>query len=199
MSHHRDEIKDTLISLGTYSQSLTSKGAGLFEVADFDAQHSDFLCIVASVASDRATSESQVRQHLGQETVDWIFREEVFGSLVIAHQKLNPLSDHRAPVVYAGNAVESFLTQVGNHYGVSLSTATGINAKVDMLQSHIRTKHRNILKYLGHVRNAADHGIDAEIGSSWAVSGETSCIYVHAAIAAIRSVVLALLQNRYEL
>jgi hypothetical protein len=49
---------------------------------------------------------------------------------------------------------------------------------------------------LGHVRNAADHGIDAEIGHQWEVSENTSVEYVHVAITAIRDVVEHL-HNRF--
>jgi len=199
LTHHRDEVKDTLISLGTYSQSLISRGAGFFDVVSSEVQDADFLCTTANLASDRAIAENQVRAHLGEATCNWINRDEVLEPLVTAHQLLNPTLDCRAPVTYAGNAVESFLTQVGGHHGVSLAKANGINAKVDMLGTHIRKKHSNMLKYLGHVRNAADHGTDPEIGCSWDISHESALQYVHVAISTIKSVTLALLQSKYTI
>ncbi len=199
LNHHRDEIRDTLVSLGTYSQSLISKGAGIFEAVGSDTLHADFLCEIASVAADRAKTESQVREHLGEETYEWIEKDEVFDPLVTAHQLLNQMLDHRGPVVHAGNAVESFLIQIGAHHGVNLNNATGINAKVDTLGTKILKKHKHMLKYLGHVRNASDHGIDLEIGCSWNISSESATEYVHLAMSTIRSVVLALAVSRYEI
>ena len=75
----------------------------------------------------------------------------------------------RAPIVHAGNAVESFLSQLAAHHGVNVQNAHGINAKVDVLAkaNHLLSKHKFMVKYLGHVRNAADHGVDAEIGTQW--------------------------------
>ncbi len=65
MSRHRDEIKDTLVNLGTYAQSLSSEGAGLFRVAELDTRRAGFLEVVAEVAADRAYAEGIVRRRLG--------------------------------------------------------------------------------------------------------------------------------------
>jgi hypothetical protein len=73
-----------------------------------------------------------------------------------------------------------------------------LNAKADTLAAanHLTTKHKFMLKYLGHIRNAADHGVDAEIGRQWDVSEDTCVEYVHVAITTIRCVV-AHMNNRF--
>ena len=43
MTAHRDEIKDTFISLGTYAQLIISEGAGLYKV---NSGISDFNCFL---------------------------------------------------------------------------------------------------------------------------------------------------------
>jgi hypothetical protein len=190
---HRDEIKDTLISLGTFAHSLITEGGGLFKPADFDMQKAGFIEIASEVAIDRALAETQIRTRLGNETTDWISYQEVFSPLTTAFQELRSGNSH-SPIVFAGNAVESFLVQLGNHYTVNLAGATGINSKVERFAANqIRTKHKNMLKYLGHIRNAADHGVDPEIGASWTVSRETAIEYVNVALSTIRSVTLNVL------
>jgi hypothetical protein len=54
--------------------------------------------------------------------------------------------------------------------------------------NHLTTKHQNISAYLGHVRNACDHGIDAEINHAWSISEDTGVEYIHICLTAIRSI-----------
>lgn len=194
LGRHRDEIKDTLVNLGTFAQSLRSEGAGLFKVAELDSRRAGFLQVVAEVVAERATAEVVVRRRIGPEASAWVNEIEVLSPIITAYQKIPNSDDTRSPVLYAGNAVESFLSQVGAHFGVNLAGASGINAKVDNLRQagHLRKKQSFMLKYLGHVRNAVDHGTDPDIGSTWAISPETACEYVHVAISAIRAIVLGI-------
>jgi predicted XRE-type DNA-binding protein len=46
-----------------------------------------------------------------------------------------------------------------------------------------------MVKYLGHLRNAADHGVDSEIGTQWQVSAKTAVEYVHVAQSTISAMV----------
>jgi hypothetical protein len=192
LAAHRDEIKDTFVNLGTYAQSLISEGAGLFKPANFDTQQADFLQTVEQVAADRAYAEALVRTRLTDTVANWIDAQEVFSPLVTAYQLLPNINDATAPIVHAGNGVESFLVQLATHFGVDLNRANGINIKAERFSSaQLHTKHKNMLKYLGHLRNAADHGTDAEIGASWEMTKETATEYVHVSISTIKSIVLA--------
>jgi hypothetical protein len=194
MARHRDEIKDTLVNLGTYAQSLVSEGAGLFRVATTDTRQASFLDVVAAVAADRATAETAVRRKLGGDAAVWIDQADVFAPLVTAYQHLFPGTEPRSTVLYAGNAVEAFLVQLAAHHHVNLAGASGINSKVDRIATagRLTTKQKAVLKYLGHIRNAADHGNDQEIGGPWDISPETATEYVHVAFGATRSVVARL-------
>ena len=126
---------------------------------------------------------------------------EVLSPLITAYQQLGQEGDTRSPVLYAGNAVDSLLTQLVIHHNLNLQGATGINAKVDRVAQagHLPAKQKFMLKYLGHLRNAADHGTDTEIGSTWDISRETSIEHVHVAFSAIRSVVGSLLRGSHVL
>jgi hypothetical protein len=201
LTPHRDQIRETFISLGTFAQSLISEGGGLFKVADYDPQDAACIKIVANVAVEREKALLHIRKRLEAPTADWINEQEVLNKLVIAYQLLdtNIENDSTSPVVHAGNAVESFLTQLGGHLGVNLNNAPGINAKVDTLGNNLSRKHKNMLKYLGHIRNAADHGIDPDINQSWEISKETATEYVHVSVSTIKSIVMGVLQNRHIL
>jgi len=193
----RNDIVSTFINLGTYAGSLISEGAGLYRPAEGDPV--DYLRIVEDVVQDRETAELHLTRRMGLEVVNWIDQQEVFNHLVIAYQRLTQIEeDPNAPIVHAANAVESLLSQLAAHYGVDIKNAYGINAKADRLSSenYLKTKHKFMLKYLGHVRNAADHGIDQEINHTWDISQNTAIEYVFVAQSVIIDLV-AYLKGRF--
>lgn len=199
ISSHREEILNSFISLGTYTNSLISEGAGLYRVA-VDEPYS-YLAIVEQVVQARESAELHIKQRLGVEASTWIDEEEVLNPLVTAYQKAaNAEDDARAPIVYAGNAVESFLVQIAKQKGVDLKGASGINAKADILsnQKIVTKKHLNVLKYLGHIRNATDHGtdVDPDVNHTWDISKHTAIEYVHVTQSAIYAI-CAYLNGRF--
>jgi hypothetical protein len=98
---------------------------------------------------------------------------------------LHALRNHsREAIVNAGNGVESYLLWFGNEHGVDLSRTHGLNARIDTLSSagHLPGKLKFTGKYLGHLRNAADHGVDGDTGQAWEFRPETGSEYVAVAI-----------------
>ncbi|MEO0684367.1 MAG: hypothetical protein AAFY76_04780 [Cyanobacteria bacterium J06649_11] len=188
LTAHRAEINHTFISLGTFTNSLTNQGAGKY--VPVEGSDYSFLQVVNAVVQSRQDAELKIRERLGEDIIQWINTDDVFNPLVSAFQLSAQINgDPRAPIVHAGNAIESFLVQVGNHYAINMTGANGINAKIDRItQTQLTVKHKNICKYLGHVRNACHHGIDPTIGQAWTISSETSVEYVHISLTAIRSI-----------
>ncbi|MDF1551541.1 MAG: hypothetical protein P1P84_00700 [Deferrisomatales bacterium] len=187
---HRQVISATFIDLGTYAQSLISEGGGLYKPRRDDPK--EYLTILDQVIQDRETAVLEVSKLLGQEAVDWVDRPNVLDNLVTAYQRAaSATDDSRAPIVHAGNAVESFLVQVAGYHGVVLQNANGINAKAEFISqaNQLLSKHKFMLKYLGHIRNAADHGVDQEIGTQWAISPKTAVEYVHVAQSTVSAIV----------
>lgn len=190
ISAHRDVIMHTFISLGTYTDSISSQGGGLYLASEEGSNN--YLVILNAVINDREQAESTVRSYIGYDEASWIDPDTVLSHIVTAYQRLGTVNeDQRAPIVHAGNAIESFLTQVAVHFNVSLAGANGINAKVDKLtqSGNLAKKHGFMCKYLGHVRNAAEHGSDPAIGVPWDVSANTSIQYVHVAQTTISAIV----------
>jgi hypothetical protein len=187
---HRDVIAATLIDLGTYANALTSQGAGLYLASESRA--AEYLKVLDEVIAERQTTELFITRHLERDASEWIDRNDVLENLITAYQRLVSVSeDPRSPIVHAGNAFESFLVQVATHYGVNLRGANGINAKGERIEQggHLKAKHKHIVKYLGHIRNAADHGIDPDIGHQWDIRDSTAIEYVHVTLTAIRDLV----------
>ena len=192
ISAHRDVIVATFVELGTYSKSLSSQGAGLYLASEGDEV--EYLSVLDSVLQDRENAELAVRRRIGLENSRWADPENVISHLVTAYQRLSTVKeDPKPPIVHAGNAVESFLAQLGQHFGVDLQRANGINAKADRIATsgNLTTKHKFVCKYLGHIRNAADHGVDADIGSAWDINPNTAVEYVHVAQSVIGDIVEA--------
>jgi hypothetical protein len=189
LTAHKTEINHTFISLGTFTNSIVTAGAGRY-IPNTNEDY-EFISIVEEVIHNRQTAELKIRERLGEEIIQWIDNNDVYEPIVTAFQRAaNTQIDERAPILHAGNAIESFLTQVANQLRVNIAGANGINAKIDRITGagNLTVKHKNIVKYLGHIRNASDHGVDTDIGQAWSISNETGVEYVHVALTAIRSI-----------
>jgi len=187
---HREVITGTLIDLGTYANALTSQGAGLYLASE--TRTTEYLKVLDSVIATRQNAELFITRRLERDAAEWVDRNDVLENLITAYLRLASISeDSRAPIVHAGNAFESFLAQLAGHFNVNIQGAQGINAKADRLEQagYLKTKHKHMVKYLGHIRNAADHGIDQEIGSQWTIRDVTTIEYVHITLTAIRDLV----------
>ena len=105
----------------------------------------------------------------------------------------------REAVVNAGNAVESFLVDYASKVRVPLAGKNGINSKVTHLKSQNKMPTKLSFKgqYLGHIRNAADHGIDPEVGATWEILASTGQEYVFVSCSFIRTTI-ALIDRIYE-
>jgi hypothetical protein len=187
LQDHREEIKDTLISLGTFSHALIAEGGGRYRLGDrpFD----DLLVTLAQACADVAAAEQSIRDQLGPETTTTISRIDVLAPLADALIRARD-GDARGAVVAAGNAVESFLTELGVRMNVGLAGANGINAKLERFATN-RSLPRKLLavgKYLGNVRNAADHGVDTDIGAAWNIRISTGREYTFVAASFIANV-----------
>ena len=93
----------------------------------------------------------------------------------------------REAVLNAG--LDTFLDEFAARQSVSLAGATRIDAKLDRLANALPRKLIHVGKYLGHVRNAADHGNDAEINNPWSIRDATGVNYVFVACSFIASVI----------
>jgi hypothetical protein len=186
----RTDVSETFISLGTYTKSLAMREEG----GRYQAKTSngfEFLEVFGQVIAEREDAKTKIRSRLGEDVYQWIDTPTVSEPLVDSLQSCaNAKADPRPPIVHAGNAVESFLVQVGNHYGVSLVGRNGVISKATEIinaQHHLTSKHMGLFQYLGHVRNAADHGAGPPIGGMWTISAETALEYFQISLTAIRS------------
>lgn len=173
----RSQVADTLISLGTFAGSIQALGAGQYNVPRSDDVAD--LSVLAAAAEEEHAAEAVVRNQLGQRTADAVSHIEVLRPLTkaLVHARAG---QGDAAVQEAGNAVESFLTEYGNRHGVNTSAQHGVNAKAGEIANagHLPPKLKAVSFYLGHLRNAADHGIDADIGSSWQIRDGMALAYV---------------------
>lgn len=177
---HRDTIKDTLVNLGTFSHALDTEGGGIYVPAEGPLENS--LLAIAQGCKDIAAAEAQVRLRMGDRAADIVSRDEVL--LPLANALLQAASgDARGAVVLAGNALESFLEGLAARLRVNVTGAPGVNAKLDRFAAGniLPRKLIAIGKYLGNVRNAADHGIDPDIGAAWIIQESTGLELVYVA------------------
>jgi hypothetical protein len=176
---HREEIKDTLISLGTYTNALSSQGGGRYKASEHGLENQ--LRALAAAANDQAAAEAVIRQQVGQR-VDQLDRVEVVVPLANALLNASALRSNDA-VADAARAIESFLARFATRLGVNLTGANGINQKLDKFRTgnQLPKKVVEAAKYLGQIRNAADHGVDVdpEVGDIWEIQHSTALQYVY--------------------
>lgn len=184
---HRDDISQTLISLGTFARALTSEGGGHHR-PDEEAMGSSVMR-VAAACSDLSAAEQQVRLQLSPSVADKVSFDEVIQPLANALVQAHSSSDEHASsaVMNAGNAVESYLVALAGRQSINLSGASGIGSKIDRFAqaAFLPAKVQAIGRYLGQVRNAADHGIDSAIGESWAIRPHSAHEYTSIAMSFI--------------
>jgi hypothetical protein len=183
---HREQVKETLLSLATYSGALKAGHGNSFER---DAKGiSALLDELAAGSREVAEATHTIRSELGADAAGQVDNDQVILFLV-AGLRHAAASNGREAVLQAGIAVENFLTATAAHHAVNIATAHGVNAKMQNLVTagHYPLKLHNVCKYLGHVRNAADHGADANIGAPWDISAQTGRNYVFVAAMFIRS------------
>ncbi len=195
---HRADIKDTLINLGGYGQLLISEGGGSYKINEIPAINP--LKAIAQACDDTDSAERAVRNRLGDDAVGIVSVADVVQPLSDALWRANA-ADGSGAIQQAGNAVESFLGELGNRVGADMAGAHGINAKAQRLREHwnLPTKLLNVSKYLGHIRNAADHGVDEDIDAAWDITEETGIEYVFVACSFVTSVVRWELSNSARL
>ncbi|GAA1637112.1 hypothetical protein [Georgenia ruanii] len=181
LAAHRETIKQTLLSLGTYCQSLRATAGGNHEVR-FELEE-DFTTLLAGAVAELAEAELRVRDWMSERARNYVDHSSVLQPLAEAYLKVSQ-SDSRGAVVSAGNAIESYLSQLASDMSVSVAGATGLGAKVDAFDRAraLPKKVAAIGKYLSNVRNAADHGVDSDIGAAWTIRAGTGEDYLRISI-----------------
>ena len=183
---HREQVKETLLNLATYSGALKAGHGNSYER---DAKGlSAILDELSAGSREVAEATHTIRVELGPEAASQVDHNQVILPLVAGLRHASAGSGREA-VLQAGIAIESFIDWFSNQCAGNIAGATGINAKIDRLvtDSKVPKKLQNVSKYLGHVRNAADHGNDADIGAPWDILPETGRNYVFVAAVFIKT------------
>jgi hypothetical protein len=181
---HRDEVRDTLISLGTYARALVTEGGGSYQLETGAAVN--MLQILAAACTELTAAEARIRSQLGPvaEASLASLRDTVILPLADALLRAKT-RDGSGAIQAAGNAVEAHIDALAGRMGVSLAGASGIMSKLSKFGGNPRRlpmKLVHIGSYLGAVRNAADHGTDADINNSaWQIRDATAIEYVYVA------------------
>ncbi len=183
---HHEAVKDTLISLGTYSQALVSEGAGRYRPEGSPIEH--VLETLAEASRDIEAAEARIRNQLGDDVFGSLSRGDVIEPLANAMLRAGG-GDARGAVVEGGNAVDSYLDDLAAAVGVDLTGSSGINSKLEKLRQsdNLPKKLLYVGKYLGHIRNAADHGADPDVNAAWSIRQQTGLEYVFVACSFIVS------------
>jgi hypothetical protein len=196
---HRNEIKDTLISLGTFSGALKLLSAGRYEPATEEC--ADELLTLAEACNDTSSAEFHIRERLSTYS-DNFNRQEVI--LPLANALLRAIAGQCTEAVReAATAFESFLARQATILGIDLAGAAGLSTKIERFRTANRLPKKVVeaAKYLIQVRNAADHGvdIDADVGSIWTIQRSTGIEYVYVTCSIIKACMENIQHNHFVL
>lgn len=196
--YDQSDIKDTLWSLATYSGALKA-GSGNSFVADSQGE-SYALQVLARGSKEESGAIAAIREVLGENAASKVSHVDVIVPLANALQHASRENAAREAVMQASNAIENFLNIYARQTGVSLQGAHGINAILDRLKNSgkLPSKLHNVGKYVGHVRNAADHGMDNEINAAWKITAATGRNFVFVA-ANLICAILCYSDNQYQI
>lgn len=185
---HREEVKDTLLNLATYSGALKVAQGNRYERDQTGT--TALLEELALGSTEEADAVHTIRKELGDDAANVVDHAQIIVPLAAGLRHAAGGAGREA-VLHAGNAIDTFLDWYAADRGVALAGATGINGKVEKLRQGgaMPVKIQNVSKYLGHVRNAADHGNDADVGAPWNITAETGRNYIFVAAGFIRSII----------
>ena len=189
---HRDVVKETLISLGTFSRALVPEGGGNYQLDA--ASLLNALQVIASACKDMTIAEGRIRDQLGPlaQTALAPDRDAIIVPLADALIRANN-RDGAGAVQQAGNAVESHIAAMAARMTIDLTGANGIVQKLNRFGGPPRRlpmKLVHIGSYLGAIRNAADHGPDADIANQpWQIRDATGLEYVFVACSFIAATI----------
>lgn len=188
----RDVVKETLISLGTYSRALIPEGGGHYQLDA--ASLFNALTKIAASCIDMVQAEGRIRDQLGPEATAVVNRENVIVPLADALFKANQ-RDPDGAVQQAGNAVESHIVAMAGRMvpPVNVAGANGIAQKLSRFGGTPRRlpmKLVHVGEYLSAIRNAADHGVDIDISNQpWLIRDATGLEYVFVACSFIAATI----------
>ena len=188
---HRDVVKETLVSLGTFSRALIPGGGGHYQLEKKPLANS--LQQIAAACTDRVISEGRIRDQLGPvaQSVLAPDRDAIIVPLADALMKAN-VRNGRGAVQQAGNAVEAHIVAMAARMHVDLTGTSGIMERLTRFQNPRRLPRKliHIGSYLGAIRNAADHGPDADINNQpWEIRDATGLEYVFVACSFIAATI----------
>jgi hypothetical protein len=191
---HRDIVKETLISLGTFSRALVPEGGGHYQLDKEPLANS--LQQIAVACTDMVIAEGRIRDQLGPfaQAVLAPDRDAVIVPLAHALMKAN-VRNGRGAVQQAGNAVESHIVAMAGRMNppVNVAGAAGIIEKLNRFAVAPRRLPRYLIhigSYLGAIRNAADHGPDTDINNQpWEIRDATGLEYVFVACSFIAATI----------
>lgn len=183
------DIRNEIINIGTYAKAVINDGANHYKLNQDDVNYIEILELALKF---KATDDNAVRQQLGSAVYEFIDNDKVFEPLSDAYSMIQNIStEPKAPIIYSSNAFESFLQQIADIHAISLTGKNGIGQKCNALSGCLSKKHRGMAEYISQVRNAVDHGSDADEGGKvWAISEDTAQIFPMLVSTVIKGIVL---------
>src|SRR6266566_4671124 len=171
------KVKDIFQQWGLYSQSFSQDQIGNLTCSSEEGLTPAYLLRVRASIAAAEQARVFIQLRIGEDSFR-ILPAEVLDSLSSSMVRCHSRHEPKSEIMFAmGTAMERFLSFIATRANPP-ADLTGTNGIVQMAESLrsldvITRKHFGLIQAVGAVRNAADHGIDTEIGKSWSLTYES--------------------------
>jgi len=170
-------LKEILTRWGIYSGAFTTDTLGDLQCASPDSLLPTYMTNIDLSLKNIEKARVFIQERLGEEYFN-IIPTEIIDGLSSALVKCVTQYEPKSASAFAiGTSMEKFLAYVAanNSPTIDLTGANGLSQMGEILRSNsiITKKHIGLIHAIATLRNAADHGVDVEIGKSWQLSNKS--------------------------
>lgn len=171
------KIKEIFQRLGLFAGSFTQDGIGNLVCSSGEQSIGAYLDAVKSSLISAESARTFIERRVGEEPFRFL-PSEALDNLTSMLARCQAKHEPKSEMIFAlGTAVEKFLRKIGDESNppVDLTKTNGVTQMADELRKGnvITKKHYGLLQAIAAMRNAANHGIDNDIGKAWAFTHET--------------------------
>jgi hypothetical protein len=161
---------------------------------------SPLASVIDKIGEDTAAAAEFISDELGPSLYIGL-PEAIRNNLVRGAKKLAAKEEPRSVVQPLGIAFEDFLREVAEEVGVDVSGRNGIIQVGQELQAQgaLAAKHLGFVHLIGHMRSAAEHGIDQKEQENWQITAKAVEVLLSAVLSAMRSISAYVRDQRLEL
>ena len=191
ISTNPESVRRTFYKWGAYCEVLEgSSTAPSISATEWSLASLGFVERLRASLQEDLSAKLFTMSCLGSDVVPELAKRSVPFSDV-AESLRNFENDSEKAIDRSAQAVEGLLASILRDVSSNQQLPSGIGQLVEKLKSsgEVTTRHVDIVKALGGLRNATGHAVDRDTGKPWTVSVEAALASIMLAVITLRSIV----------